>query len=66
MPNTTATSGTSLWTRKSDVDSPIPVVNALTIQKIAVTSGTLEKPLPGPQGEESFETPRGGDDHALS
>ncbi len=30
------------WTRKSEVDSPIPVVSALTIQKIAVTSGTFE------------------------
>ena len=41
-PSTTAISGTSLWTRKSDVDSPIPVVSALTIQKKAVTSGTFE------------------------
>jgi len=32
-PSTTATSGTSLWTKKSEVDSPIPVVSALTIQK---------------------------------
>lgn len=42
-PRTTATSGTRLWTRKSEVDSPIAVVSALTIQKKAVTSGTLEK-----------------------
>src|SRR5664279_3565463 len=42
-PSTTAISGTRLWTRKSEVDSPIAVVSALTIQKKAVTSGTFEK-----------------------
>src|SRR4051812_47490317 len=42
-PRTTAISGTSEWTRKSEVDSPIAVVSAFTIQKNAVTSGTLER-----------------------
>src|SRR6201999_1144654 len=42
-PSTTAISGTRAWTRKSEVDSPIAVVSALTIQKKAVISGTLDK-----------------------
>src|SRR6476469_848214 len=33
------------WMKKSEVVSPMPVVSALTIQKIAVTSGTFTKVL---------------------
>jgi hypothetical protein len=48
-PSTTANSGTSLCTRKSDVDSPIPVVRPFATQKYAVISGTFERaPPPNP------------------
>ena len=33
--------GTLLWPRKSDIDSPIPVVRSFSTQKIAVISGTF-------------------------
>jgi len=41
-PSTTANSGIIPWTRKSEVDSPMPVVSALTTQKRAVIAGTFE------------------------
>src|ERR1700710_496368 len=60
-PSTTATSGTRPWTSQSDVDSPIPVVSALTTQKIAVTSGTLENPC-RVRGLRNRSITTGGDD----
>src|ERR1700709_2834413 len=60
-PSTTATSGTRPWTSQSAVDPPIPVVSALTPQKIAVTSGTLENPC-RVRGLRNRSITTGGDD----
>src|ERR1700709_219919 len=38
---TAAASGTLCWPRKSDIASPIPVVNSFSTQKMTVISGTF-------------------------
>ena len=35
--------GTLCWPRKSDIDSPMPVVRSFRTQKITVISGTLAR-----------------------